>query len=70
MEQWYESLVDIRDYLELRDIRLMASDGPCRDSLEGCEKALRIVWLLVNEGLEGLTLEEKEELKCLQRISF
>lgn len=36
----------IRDYLEIRDNRLMARDGSCRDSHEGCEKALRDVYLI------------------------
>lgn len=36
----------IRDYLELRDVRLLAQDGPARDSLEGCEQALRDVYLM------------------------
>ena len=36
----------IVDYLELRDTRLSANDGPARDSHEGCEKALRNVYLI------------------------
>jgi hypothetical protein len=36
----------IARYLEIRDNRLLASDGPCRDTLEGCEKALRDVYLI------------------------
>lgn len=36
----------IARYLEIRDNRLLASDGPARDTLEGCEKALRDVYCI------------------------
>jgi len=37
----------IRSYLELRDTRLLCSDGPARDTHEGCEAALRDVYLML-----------------------
>ena len=36
----------IRKYLDTRDGMLSASDGPAQDTHEGCEKALRDVYLL------------------------
>lgn len=36
----------IARYLEIRDNRLLASDGPARDTHEGCERALRDVYLI------------------------
>jgi len=36
----------IAEYLERRDNRLLACDGPARDTLEGCEMALRDVYLI------------------------
>lgn len=40
----------IARFLEQRDNELLASDGPCRDTLEGCEKALRAVYLIATTG--------------------
>ena len=40
----------IARYLELRDVGLQANDGPCRDDLAGCEKALRDVYLIATTG--------------------
>jgi hypothetical protein len=46
-----EPLIDdrsraIREYLEVRDNQLLARDGPAQDTLEGCELALRDVYLI------------------------
>ena len=41
---------NIARYLELRDVRLQAQDGPCRDTHEGCEQALRDVYLIATTG--------------------
>ena len=40
----------IARYLELRDVRLQAQDGDCRDTHEGCEQALREVYLIATTG--------------------
>lgn len=40
----------IAKHLEHRDTVLMARDGSCRDTLEGCEKALREVYLIATTG--------------------
>lgn len=37
----------VKDFLITRDNQLLASDGPCRDTHEGCERALREVYLMV-----------------------
>ncbi|MEM7006234.1 MAG: hypothetical protein AAF498_10165 [Pseudomonadota bacterium] len=49
VEVLHEKLHEIRKYLWDRDTRLMAQDGSCRDTLEGCEQALRDIWLKVED---------------------
>jgi hypothetical protein len=51
----------IARYLETRDNRLMAQDGDCRDTLEGCEKALRDVYLIATTGSPNPSPEPSHE---------
>lgn len=45
----FDRLQRIIKYLELRDTRLAAQDGPVRDTHEGCEEALRRVYEIATE---------------------
>lgn len=49
-------LQGMRDYLIARDNRLMAQDYSVRDSHEGCEDALRNLWIMINDGL-GISVD-------------
>lgn len=51
IEALEKGLERMRGYLVVRDNRLLASDGPARDTLTGCEIALRDLWLAVNAAL-------------------
>ena len=46
-------LMEMRTFLWDRDTRLMAQDGSCRDSREGCEQALTHLWDIIDPLTDG-----------------